>query len=127
VIISLAIGLWYVVFGYDETRMRLPWLKPFGLIIAGVLLAVVTGVVAIFFTGSFLGNVDFGELLGIPLPQGFHISTSFFFEVAICLSVLGSASVMLDSLGHPEHPEIDDQEPSIKEHTDSAEDISWKS
>ena len=127
VIISLAIGLWYVVFGYDETRRRLPWLKPFELIITGVLLAIVTGVIAIFFTGSFLGNVDFGVLLGIPLPRGFHFSTSFLFEVAICLSVLGSASIMLDSLGHPEHPELKDQETNQNEQADGMEEMSWKS
>jgi len=48
-----------------------------------------------------LDNVDFGERLGLILPQGFHISTSFFLEVAICLSVLGSVAYMLNSLGHP--------------------------
>ena len=28
VIISLGMAFWYVVFGYDETKRRLPWLKP---------------------------------------------------------------------------------------------------
>jgi hypothetical protein len=48
-----------------------------------------------------LSHVDFGELMGLPLPAGFSLSTSFLFEVAICLAVLGSASAMLDTLGHP--------------------------
>ncbi len=52
-------------------------------------------------TGDFLANVDFGELVGLPLPKGFHISSSFLFEVSICLSVLGSVALMLNTLGHP--------------------------
>jgi multicomponent K+:H+ antiporter subunit A len=101
VIISLGVGLWYVVFGYTETRRRLPWLKPAALISAGILVAIATGVIASFIDGAFLDNVDFGERLGLLLPQGFHISTSFLLEVAICLTVLGSAAYMLNTLGHP--------------------------
>ena len=52
-------------------------------------------------TGSLLGSVNFGALIGLPLPQGFNFSTSFLFEVAICLTVLGSATYMIDTLGHP--------------------------
>jgi hypothetical protein len=36
------------------------------------------------------------------LPGGFHLSTSFFFEVSIFLAVLGSASRMIDTLAYPE-------------------------
>ena len=52
-------------------------------------------------TGSFLGHLNFGAQLGLPLPRGFYLSTSFLFELAICLTVLGSASYLLDTLGHP--------------------------
>jgi multisubunit Na+/H+ antiporter MnhB subunit len=100
VIISLSIGLWYMVFGYYETRQRLPWLRSSRLIGFGILLALVTGGVAALVTGSFLGNVDFTEGWAF-LPSGFHISTSFLFEVAICLTVLGSVAHMLNTLGHP--------------------------
>jgi len=101
VIISLAVGFWYVVFGYDETRRRLSWLKASPLIAAGILLAIFTGIMAAFINGSFFSNVDFGHMLGLPLPKGFHLSTSFLFELAICLSVLGSVTHMLNTLGHP--------------------------
>ena len=101
VIVSLALGFWYVVFGYYEVRRRLTWLRPDFLIGGGVLLVLVTAIVAALLTGSFLGHVDFGQQLGLPLPQGFNLSTSFLFEVAICLAVMGSASYMLDALGHP--------------------------
>ena len=101
VIISLAVGLWYVVFGYYKTRQQLAWLRPAPLISVGVLLAIVTGTIAAFITGSFLGNIDFTAGWAF-LPRGFHISTSFLFEVAICLTVLGSITYMLNTLGHPE-------------------------
>ena len=101
VTISLAVGLWYVIFGYDEARRRLPWLRPSAFIGAGVFLAVSTGLAAAWVTGSFLGNVDFTAGWHF-LPAGFHVSTSFLFEVAICLTVLGSATHMLNGLGHPE-------------------------
>jgi multicomponent K+:H+ antiporter subunit A len=101
VIVSLALGFWYVVFGYDVVRRRLTWLRPALLIGGGLLFALVSATAAALLTGSFLGHVDFGERLGLPLPQGFNLSTSFLFEVAICLAVLGSASYLLDTLGHP--------------------------
>jgi multicomponent K+:H+ antiporter subunit A len=101
VIVSLALGFWYVVFGYYGVRRRLTWLRPAPLIGGGLLLIVVTGVAAALVTGSFLGHFDLGQQLRLPLPEGFNLSTSFLFEVAICLAVVGSASYMLDTLGHP--------------------------
>ncbi len=107
VIISLSVGLWYVVFGYREARRRLDWLKPSLLISSGILLAITVGAIAAFFNGHFLSNVDFGKLVGLPLPRGFYISTSFLFEVSICLSVLGSGAHMLATLGRPEYEDED--------------------
>ncbi len=107
VIVSLSVGLWYVVFGYQEARQRLNWLKPSMLIGTGILLAIVTGTVASLINGHFLSNVDFGELIGLPLPRGFHISTSFLFEVSICLSVLGSVAHMLNALGQPDYKDAE--------------------
>ena len=52
--------------------------------------------------GSFLSTVDYGAMLNLPLPSGFYLSSSFLFELAICLSVLGSVFFMLNTLGHPE-------------------------
>ncbi len=110
VIVGLAIALWFVVFGYRKTKERLPWLRPSWLISIGVLLAILNGLVAIGFTGSFLGNVDYGELIHLPLPKGFHISTSFIFEVSICLAVLGSVIHMLSSLGGHANEQVEQRE-----------------
>jgi multicomponent K+:H+ antiporter subunit A len=101
VIVSLALGFWYVVFGYEQVRRRLTWLRPASLIGSGLMLAILTAITAALLTGSFLGHFDFGQQLGLSLPRGVNLSTSLLFEVAICLAVLGSASYMLDTLGHP--------------------------
>ncbi len=103
VITSIGIGFWYVVFGFNETRRHLGWLKPYRFIGSGILMAILTAVSAAAVTGNFFGNADFGHLLGLPLPKGVHLSTSFLFESAIGLSVVGSVTYMLNSLGHPEH------------------------
>ncbi len=101
VIVSLALGFWYVVFGYEQVRQRLTWLRPASLIGGGLMLAMLTAITAALLTGSFLGHYDFGRQLGLVLPRGFNLSTSLLFEMSICLAVLGSASYMLDTLGHP--------------------------
>lgn len=110
VIVSLAVGLWYVVFGYEITRQRLTWIKSSTLIAVGVLLAIVNGSIAAIMQGSFLANVDYGELLHLVLPRGFHLSSSFIFELAIFLSVFGSATRLLDTLGRPDHLDIESEE-----------------
>ena len=101
VIVSLAVALLYIVFGYEETKRRLPWLRPMLLLESGILLVIANGVLAALITGSFLAPVDFGELLHLPLPTGVHLSTATFFEVGICLAVLGSAALIIDTLGRP--------------------------
>jgi multicomponent K+:H+ antiporter subunit A len=101
VIVGLVVAFWYVVFGYSEVKARLWWLKPMLFISSGILLAVFTGIIGVYYNGSFLSNVNFGVMIGIPLPEGFNLSTSFLFEVAIFLSVLGSISYILRALGHP--------------------------
>jgi multicomponent K+:H+ antiporter subunit A len=101
VIISLAAALLYILYGYEDTKRRLPWLRPVVLIEAGILLAIAGAVSAALIKGSFFAPVDFGKLLSLPLPTNVHLSTATLFELAICLCVLGSAALMLDTLGRP--------------------------
>ncbi len=102
VIISIGIGFWYVVFGYHETRRRLAWLRPTALIGWGILMAILSGTAAMIINGSFFSIVDFGKLLRLPLPSAVHLSSSVLFEIAIMLSVVGSVTHMINTLGHPE-------------------------
>jgi multicomponent K+:H+ antiporter subunit A len=109
VMVSLAVGFWYVVFGYYETKQRLHWLHSSHLIGLGLLLAVVDGAIAVVTTGSFLGHVDFFVQQQLPLPAGLSLSTSIVFEIAIFLTVLGGATLVIDSVGRPR----DDDEESV--------------
>ncbi|MDW8350834.1 MAG: proton-conducting transporter membrane subunit [Anaerolineae bacterium] len=102
VTLSLGIGFWYVVFGYDEAKQRLRFLRPGLLIGAGILTVMAGSTAPTFLGGGFFSPFDFGAALGLPLPEGFYISTSFLFELAICLAVLGAATLIIDTLGHPE-------------------------
>ena len=101
VIVGLVVAFWYVVFGYSVVKARLNWLKPMPLIASGILLAFLSGILGMFVNGEFLSNVDIGAQLSIPLPKGFNLSTSFLFELAIFLSILGSITYILSALGHP--------------------------
>ncbi len=101
VIIALAIGFSYIVFGYTETRQHYSWLSA-PLVASGILLILVSGISGWVVNGVFLSPVDYGAMLNLPLPTGFYLSSAFLFELAICLSVLGSVFFMLNTLGHPE-------------------------
>jgi multicomponent K+:H+ antiporter subunit A len=102
VITSIGVGFWYVVFGYHETRRHLSWIRPSRFISCGILLAIFAGIAAMFINGSFLSGVDFGKMMNIKLPADIHLSSSFLFETAIAISVVGSVMHMLNALGHPE-------------------------
>lgn len=102
VIISLAVAFWYVVFGYTYTHRHLRWLQPGLFIGAGFLIILISGSIAAFINGHFLSPVNFGEMLGIPTPQGFYISTAFLFELSICLGVVGGVLFVIDTLGRPD-------------------------
>jgi multicomponent K+:H+ antiporter subunit A len=101
VIVGLAVAFWYVAFGYAETQERLWWLRPARMIIVGLLIALLNGAAGAVFAGGFFANFDYGKAAGLVLPAGFHLSTSFVFEFAIFMTVLGGVSFILEALGHP--------------------------
>ncbi|MFO7624394.1 MAG: hydrogen gas-evolving membrane-bound hydrogenase subunit E [Anaerolineales bacterium] len=101
IMISLAVGLWYVVFGYRYTKRRLAWLKSTQLIGAGLLLVLTGATISALVNGSFFSQVSLTDYIDLPLPRGFYLNTGLLFELAICLTVLGSASLVIDTLGRP--------------------------
>ncbi len=101
VIVGLAVSFWYVVFGYAETQRQLWWLRPARMIVGGLLIALVNGTLAAFLADEFFAQFDYGKAAGLVLPAGFHLSTSFVFEVAIFAAVLGGVSFILEAIGHP--------------------------
>jgi multicomponent K+:H+ antiporter subunit A len=101
VIISLGVAMWYIVFGYAETRRKLPWLNSVRLIASGLGLALGNALASAAFGAGFFAPVDYGKMLALPLPPGFGLTNSFLFELAICTTVMGAATLILDNLGHP--------------------------
>ena len=109
VIVGLSVGLWYIVYGYHETRARLFWVKPARLIAIGLTMAVLTALLPLLLGGSVFSHVDFGQLWSLPLPKGASLSTSMFFELAICIAVTGGILSILGALGHPKDDEGDSE------------------
>ncbi len=105
VIISIAVAFAYLVFGYDQTRARLPWLRKHKLIGLGLLTVLAGSLIPTAFGRNFFSPMDFGQLLGLPLPEGVYFSTSTLFEIAICLAVLGGSAYIVDTFGRPEYEE----------------------
>lgn len=101
VFIALAIELYYIIFGYHSSKQQLPWLKPALLIAVGILLVLINGLVGALLGTGFMSPLNYGQLIGMPLPEGFYLSSSFVFELAVCLVVLGSAVYIVDNLGRP--------------------------
>ncbi|MBM4155911.1 MAG: DUF4040 domain-containing protein [Lentisphaerae bacterium] len=99
VTVSLGVALWHAVFGLAATRRRLRWARPRALIGAGLVLAMAGAAAPVLAGQAFFSPFDFGHAVGLPLPPGVHFGTAMVFELAICLTVLGSAVHGLESLG----------------------------
>jgi hypothetical protein len=76
---------------------------------AGILTVLTGSIIPTFFGLSFFAPMDFGQMWNLPLPKGFYISTSFLFELAICLAVMGSASYILDALRQPGEVRLEEE------------------
>ena len=96
VIGGLAVALWFVVFGYYETRRRLRWLYPGRLITIGLLLAIVNAFAPVVFGKAFLHLTEFGDG-----PAGLHLASTTIFEISIFLAVFGGVSVIMEAIAHP--------------------------
>ncbi|MFN8530572.1 MAG: hydrogen gas-evolving membrane-bound hydrogenase subunit E [Anaerolineae bacterium] len=94
---GLGVALWYVVFGYHETRQRLTWLRPRRLIGAGIGLVVLNAAVPLLFGLPFLTHTNFD----FALPAHLHLTSTFFYESGIFLTVFGSTSMVLEAIAHP--------------------------
>ncbi|MBN1145979.1 MAG: DUF4040 domain-containing protein [Anaerolineales bacterium] len=107
VVISLSIAFWYIALGYEETKTKLAWMKPSRMIGVGVLAALINGLLPLLLGQALFSPVDYGKILGLPLPRAVLLNSALVFELLICLSVVGGVLAMLDALGHPEDEDIE--------------------
>lgn len=101
VIAGLAVALWYIVFGYEETRARLRWLHPAPMIGVGLTLALVNAALPLLFEREFLAFT----LLPINLPASIKLASTTIFEIAIFSTVFGGISAIMEALTHPREVE----------------------
>lgn len=97
VVSGLAVALWFVVFGYFETRARLWWLRPGRFIAAGLSLAIFNALMGFILGGAFFAPSSLpGSLAGM------HITSATVFEFAIFLTVFGGVTMIMTAIAYPE-------------------------
>lgn len=102
VISGLGVTLWYVVFGYHESRERLKWLNPRGLIGIGLALVIGNAAFPLLLGQPFLAHLSFDQ---ITLPANLHLSSTLVYETGIFLTVLGSVSMVMEAIAYPKEVE----------------------
>lgn len=97
VVSGLAVALWFVVFGYFETRARLWWLRPGRFIAVGLSLAILNALMGFVLGGGFFAPSSLpGSIAGM------HITSATVFEFSIFLTVFGGVTMIMTSIAYPE-------------------------
>ncbi|MEM6282180.1 MAG: hydrogen gas-evolving membrane-bound hydrogenase subunit E [Chloroflexota bacterium] len=98
IVAGLGVALYYVVFGYEQVRLRLRWVHPTRLITAGLLLAFVNATLPILVGGQFMGLLDFAPWLDLA---NLKFNTTVVFEIAIATTVFGGVSLIMETIAYP--------------------------
>lgn len=117
VVLGLGVALWYVVFGYHETKRRLPWLNARLFISVGLALAFTNGALPFIFGREF-GAITL--LKDLQLPADLKFSSTTIFEIGICVAVLGGICAIMEAIASPKEVEAEEkrrtqQVPALKE------------
>jgi NADH:ubiquinone oxidoreductase subunit 5 (subunit L)/multisubunit Na+/H+ antiporter MnhA subunit len=106
-IAGLVTALWFVVFGYKETKQRLSLFAPHRLIRAGLIIVILNAFLPIIFGlqgGIFLAHVNYGKIWGVNefLHRfGLELTSGLFFEIGIALTIFGGIGVIMEAIAHP--------------------------
>jgi NADH:ubiquinone oxidoreductase subunit 5 (subunit L)/multisubunit Na+/H+ antiporter MnhA subunit len=101
VIAGLGVALWFVVFGYEETKRRLRWLSPALIVGVGLVIAFANAILPLLFGRSFFA---FTEVTGFSFAD-IKLASTLVFEVGICLAVFGGVSAIMEAISHPKEVE----------------------
>lgn len=97
IILSICLGLTSIFLGYDYAQRRIRWMRPVLLAGTGFLLALIGAFLPLAAGLPLMSPFNFGDRLGLSLPKGVYLSTSFLFEVAVCLVICGGAVFMIQA------------------------------
>jgi multisubunit Na+/H+ antiporter MnhB subunit len=95
------VALWYVVFGYEETKRRLRWLHPTVFIGIGLTIALGNALLPLSFGREFLSFTLASEFTF----AGIKFASPLIFEIGICLTVFGGIVAILEAISHPKEVE----------------------
>lgn len=101
VISGLGVALWFVVFGYEQTKRRLRWLHPAPMIGIGLAIALGNAAMPLFFARNFLAFTVLSQWSVADIK----IASSLVFEIGIFLAVLGGISAIMEAISHPKEVE----------------------
>ncbi|MBI1277027.1 MAG: DUF4040 domain-containing protein [Anaerolineaceae bacterium] len=101
VVSGLGVALWYIVFGYHEAHKQFTRLGARRLIGLGLALVIVNAAFPLLMGQPFLAHNN----INIPLPANIHISSTFFYETGIFLTVLGSITTVMEAIAYPKEVE----------------------
>ena len=93
---GVALILQYIAEGSDDTRPRLPW-NYLGLIGAGVLIAVLTGLGSWLFGFPFLTTAF--TYVTLPIVGKFELASALLFDLGVYLAVVGTVLLILSGIG----------------------------
>lgn len=98
IVAGLALGLWYVVFGYSRARDQLRWVSPGRLIGIGLFIAILNALAPMVIGLPFFAHLPFES---VSLPANIKFASSTIFEIAIFLTIFGSSGTILEAIAHP--------------------------
>ncbi len=101
VITGLAIALWFIVYGYTETKHRLRWLAPAPLIGIGLAIAFINALLPLAFGRDFMA---FTVVNGLSIAN-IKFASSLLFEIGIALTVIGGIGAIMEAISHPQEVE----------------------
>ncbi len=90
-------SLRYVAGGIDEVRETLP-LRPWTLLGAGMVAATTTALVPLFFGRQLMEHAKVERAPRVRSAR-FHLNTALFFDIGVCLVVVGMVLLLLVAFG----------------------------
>lgn len=101
VIAGLGVAVWFVVFGYEQTKRRLRWLHPTIMLGVGLVLALGNALVPLLFGRSFLAFTILSEFNFADIK----LASSLIYEIGIFLAVAGGIGAIMEAISHPKEVE----------------------